>query len=543
MKKIAKATSLLLAMIFMFSGLTVSVFAAGEDELTVNVYDGFAVVSACRQTASGIIDIPSEKNGVPVTQISDGAFSDCNKITQVYIPESVTKVGKNAFDSCVALEKITFAGTECTLGESAFAHCSALTDIALPSSLKEIPESAFYDCGSLTAISIPDTVETIGKEAFNICIGITKFDIPASVNYIGKNAFIGCTSATAYNVAEENAIYSSVDGVLYGPYSSSVTDKTLIQYPVGKNDASFTVQAGTLVIGDNAFGASKSLVSVTLPDGLKKIDSYAFNECKALASVNIPSTVTKIGSLAFGKCTALKEITIPASVTDFGSAFYMSGLTCVTIENGVKTVSAKAFEGCTALESVVLPTSVEKIDFGAFDGCSALKTVEIPESVTAIGMNAFAGCSAIKLVVVKDSYAHTYAESNSINYEFKGSDVPENPSTTKPTEKPSDPKPTTPSTTKKTIISVSVEKLPAKTNYIYKEAIDASGLELEVVYSDGSREIVKEGYKISPATCTERGTQTVTVEYEGITAEFNISVSFTWWQWIIWILALGFLWY
>ncbi len=543
MKKIAKITSLLLAMMFMFSGLTVSVFAAGEDALTINVYDGFAVVSSCLQTASGVIDIPSEKNGIPVTQISDGAFSDCNKITQVNIPESVTKVGKNAFYSCVALKKISFAGAECTLGEAAFAHCSALTDISLPEALKTIPESAFYDCSSLTVINIPDTVESIGKEAFNMCTGTAKFDIPASVKYIGKNAFIGCSSATAYNVAEGNAVYSSVDGVLYGPYSSSVADKTLIQYPTGRNNASYTVQAGTLVIGDNAFGKNGSITAVTLPDGLKKIDSYAFNECKALASVNIPSTVTKIGSLAFGKCTALKEITIPASVTDFGSAFYMSGLTDVTIENGVKTVSAKAFEGCASLENIILPASVEKIDFGAFDGCSALRTVEIPESVTAIGMNAFAGCPSIKLVVVKDSYAHTYAENNSINYEFKGSDTPENPSTTKPTEKPSDPKPTTPPTTKKTIVSVSVEKLPAKTNYIYKEAIDASGLELEVVYSDGSREIVKNGYKISPATCTERGTQTVTVEYEGMTAEFNISVSFAWWQWIIWILALGFLWY
>lgn len=542
MKKFAKTISLLLAVIFMFGGLTVSTFAAGEDALTINVYDGFAVVTACRQNASGVIDIPSTHNGVAVTQIADGAFSDCNGITQVNIPDSIKKVGNSAFDGCVGLKKIEFAGADCTIGESAFAHCSALTDIALPSSLKTIPENAFYDCKSLVTIDIPDTVETIEKEAFRICTGIKTFDIPASVTYIGKNAFIGCTGTIAYIVEDGNTVYSSADGVLYGPQSSSVSDKTLIQYPVGKADTSYTVEAGTLVIGDSAFGSSENLVSVVLPDGLKKIDSYAFNECSALKTVNIPSTVTKIGSLAFGKCGALESIEIPASVTDFGSAFYMSGLTSVTIADGVKTVSSKAFEGCVNLESVSISESVTKIDFGAFYGCDALGNIEIPASVNTIGTNAFANCPEIKLIVVEDSYAHTYAESNSIPYEIKG----DNPGVTEPSTNPStepSTKPSTQPTTKKTVVSVSVEKLPDKTSYYYKEIIDSTGLELEVVYSDGSREIIKGGYGISPLTLTERGTQTITVEYEDKTAEFEVTVSFAWWQWIIWILALGFLWY
>lgn len=527
MKKITKILSLILAVLLCLGGLTVSAFAAGEDALTINVYDGFAAVVACRQNASGVIDIPASYGGVPVTNIGDGAFADCNGITQVNIPASVKKVGNNAFGSCTALKKVDFAGSACTLGESVFAHCSSLTDITLPSALKIIPENAFYDCGSLVSIDIPDTVETIDKEAFKICASVKNFNIPASVTYIGKNAFIGCVSVTAYNVASGNAAYSSADGVLYGPYSSSVSDKTLIQYPMAKKSASYTVQPGTLIIGDSAFGGNASISSVVLPAGLTRIDSYAFNECKMLASVNIPSTVTRIGSVAFGKCTALESITIPASVTEFGSAFYMSGLKKVTISNGIKAISAKAFEKCTALEIVNIPESVTKIDFGAFDGCEKLATVEIPESVTQIGTHAFANCSKVKLVVFEDSYAHTYAETNKINYELKSEST----------------EPTPPPSTEKTVVSVSVEKLPLKTSYYYKDAIDTYGLELEVVYSDGSKKTVKEGYSVSPATCTERGNQTVKVLYQGKTAEFNVTVSFAWWQWIIWFIAFGFLWY
>lgn len=526
MKKITKILSLILTAVLVFGGLAVSAFAAGEDALTINVYDGFAVVAACRQTATGVIDIPSSYGEVPVTNIGDGAFADCNGITQVNIPASVKKVGISAFANCTSLKRVDFAGSACTLGESVFAHCGALTDISLPSSLKTIPENAFFDCSALVSINIPDTVETIDKEAFKICDSVKTFNIPASVSYIGKNAFIGCASVTAYNVASGNTVYSSADGVLYGPYSSSLSDKTLIQYPMAKKSASYTVQPGTLIIGDSAFGGNASLASVVLPDGLKRIDSYAFNECKALASVNIPSTVTRIGSVAFGKCGSLESITIPASVTNFNDAFYMSGLKRVTIGNGVKTVSAKAFEKCTALESVNIPESVTTIELGAFDGCEKLGKIEIPDSVTSIGTHAFANCPNVKLVVTEDSFAHTYAKNNAINYELK--------STTEPIDPPS---------TEKTVVSVSVKKLPEKTSYYYKEAIDTTGLELEAIYSDGSREIVKDGYSVSPSTFAARGNQTVTVTYQGATVEYIVTVSFAWWQWIIWFIAFGFLWY
>ena len=35
----------------------------------------------------------------------------------------------------------------------------------------------------------------------------------------------------------------------------------------------------------------------------------------------------------------------------------------------------------------------------------------------------------------------------------------------------------------------------------------------------------------------------VTVEYTGHSADFKVNVSYAWWQWIIRILLLGFIWY
>lgn len=552
MKKIAKIISVLLAMIFVFAGMSVSVYAAGESSLTINVYDDFAAVTSCYDFASGVIDIPSEKNGVPVTAITGEAFKDCNKITQINIPASVKSIGDNAFESCTSLEKIVIAGSSCTIGEAAFLYCSSLKDITLPSALKTINDDTFYGCTSLVSIEIPESVEVISTEAFRICSSLEQVNIPASVKVIRKNAFLGCTAVTAYNVASGNEVYTSVDGVLYGPYNSPyddevvspVADKTLIQYPAGKADSSYTVQSGTVVIGDCAFGGSKNISTVVIPSSVKKIDAYAFNE-SSVSQVNIPSSVTTIGKQAFGKCASLKSITVPASVTNFDSAFYMSGLTSVIFENGVKSISPKAFEGCTSLTNVSIPSSVESIGLAAFYGCSSLGEIEIPSSVTSIANQAFAGCSNVTLVVEKNSAAHTYAVDNSINYRLKGEGgEPGTTSTTKPTTKPTEPtaKPTQP-TTKKTVVSVSVEKLPDKTSYYYKDTINTQGMQLEVIYSDGSSEIVSSGFEISPSVCTERGVQTVEVEYRGFTGTFQVNVSFAWWQWVIWILLLGFIWY
>lgn len=58
-------------------------------------------------TAYGDVEIPSEHNGRPVTQIGDRAFSDCNVLTSITIPESVTSIKFGAFLDCVNLVDIT----------------------------------------------------------------------------------------------------------------------------------------------------------------------------------------------------------------------------------------------------------------------------------------------------------------------------------------------------------------------------------------------------------------------------------------------------
>ncbi|MBE6770864.1 MAG: hypothetical protein E7547_01805 [Ruminococcaceae bacterium] len=520
MKKIAKILSVALAVMIVFIGNAIPASAAGESYLTIKDYGGFAMVTDCNTTASGTIDIPSTYEGVSVTHIGNNAFKDCTRITQVNIPSSVTSVGSNAFDSCEVLTKVVFEGSTCDIKAAAFNNCGMLESVTLPSSLKSVADKTFYGCRTLASISIPSTVTSIGKEAFGLCSSLASVTIPASVTSIGKNAFIGCNSVSSYGVASGNSVYSSVSGVLYGPYEAGVnTAKTLIQYPNAKTQTSYTVASGTKIIADYAFGDNTNLTNVTLPSGLEKIDSYAFYNCKKLSSVTLPSTVTYLGSQSFGRCPALKSITIPASVETFESAFYKSGLETVVILNGVKTIGTKAFENCTSLTSVEIPASVKTIDIGAFYGCTSLGNLNVPATVTTLNTGAFQGCDNITLWVESGSAAHTYAVNNSVNYEIGTYKID------------------------KTVKSISVLNLPSITSYYYKDTLDTTGLVLSVNYTDGTSETVKSGYEVTPKKLSKTGSQVITVTYEDCTATFSVNVSYAWWQWIIRILLLGFLWY
>ncbi|MGN0541899.1 MAG: S8 family serine peptidase [Acutalibacteraceae bacterium] len=97
------------------------------------------------------------------------------------------------------------------------------------------------------------------------------------------------------------------------------------------------------------------------------------------------------------------------------------------------------------------------------------------------------------------------------------------------------------------VVSLSVVSPPSKTKYIYKsgEQLELDGLALEAVYSDGSIETVtaEQGINVYGFSTSSVGEKTVTVEYGGYTASFKITVEYAWWQWIIRILLLGFLWY
>lgn len=103
-----------------------------------------------------------------------------------------------------------------------------------------------------------------------------------------------------------------------------------------------------------------------------------------------------------------------------------------------------------------------------------------------------------------------------------------------------------PETPKVTVTEIRIVSTPIKTKYIYKtENLDLNGIAIQVICSDGTKEVISDTNVIKAYGFSNNsiGTKIVSVEYGGCTAKFEVTVSYTWWQWIIQILLLGFLWY
>ena len=109
----------------------------------------------------GNIIIPEKVtyNGIEysVTLIGDYAFSDCNNLTSITIPNTVTSIGGYAFSDCDNLTSITIPNSVTSIGYYAFYNCSSLTSITIPNSVTSIGSSAFSSCDALTSTSIPVT--------------------------------------------------------------------------------------------------------------------------------------------------------------------------------------------------------------------------------------------------------------------------------------------------------------------------------------------------------------------------------------------------
>lgn len=103
--------------------------------------------------------------------------------------------GRVTIPATVIYEGTTYNVT--AIGENAFTECDRLSGVTLPESITLIGRKAFYDCLRLKEIILPQSVASIGEFAFYHCTSLQTINIPASVNSIGSKAFMLCTGLTS----------------------------------------------------------------------------------------------------------------------------------------------------------------------------------------------------------------------------------------------------------------------------------------------------------------------------------------------------------
>ena len=333
-----------------------------------------------------------------VTSIGNAAFSNCDKLTSVTIPNSVKSIEKEAFYACSILPSITIPSSVNYIEESTFAYCMKLCSVTLPNSVTGIGKYAFQKCSSLTTITIPNSVTRIEKEAFQNCSRLSSITIPPSLMSIEDDAFQSCSSLISVHITDI-AAWCKID---FSTISSNPLCYAHHLFLNGEEFTNLVVPNDVTRIEKYAFYNCNSLTSITIPGNVTNIGQEVFLGCKGLTALTIQNGVTNIGSSAFKDCSSLTSITIPNSVISLDFVFSgCSSLTSVTIGNGITNLRG-SFYGCSSLTSITIPNSVTSIDF-AFYGCTGLTSIAIPNCVTSIENRAFYGCIGLTSIVIPNS--------------------------------------------------------------------------------------------------------------------------------------------
>lgn len=313
-------------------------------------------------------------------------------------------------------ELVYFSGLG-RIEEYAFTNCEQLASIVIPENVMTIGDYALYDCTNLESIKLTSSAPpTLGDYSLEYT-----GDCPILVPAESLDTYVSAWSEYAYRIVSmipNNMIwYTSTDGQIVTPctYDPTGAGRT----PSPREVFGANIVSNTYVNGKGVIVFNRDLTSV---------GDYAFALCSNLESIELPNNVTSIGNEAFGRCSNMTSISLPSGLNSIGRAALgsCSSLESLFIPGGVTSIEQEAFSGCTGLSSIgvsaanriydsrddcnaiietstntlifgramtVIPEGVTKIGDYAFKGCSGLTELWTPMSVKSLGKGAFEECT------------------------------------------------------------------------------------------------------------------------------------------------------
>lgn len=433
------------------------------------------------------VAIPSEIDGMKVTEIGEYAFENNSVLKSVKIPDGVTVIGEHAFYECsnladidvpesvTGIESYAFYGTEwfenrknenplvivnnlvvdgrsCSgnveipdgvtkICDNAF-YNSDLKEIVIPESVTEIENSAFRICYNLERIVFSEGLKIIGDEAFNTCFKLTSISIPESVESIGRKAFVACEKLNYVRISGRKVSigddafgyvgYSGPEGVKSSGFVIvGYNDSTASEY-AKENEFDFESISGDLSESVHYYIDENRTMIISGKGKIPDYDSlnHPVADFSSIEAVVLEEGITAVGDFLFVGNSSIRRIHLPDSLEEIGESAFSrcTGLKTADIPSGVKTLKTGAFQFCTGLESVILREGLSRIGGYSFSGCSMLKSVKVPDSVTVIDEMPFHNCTSLEEISLLNSIKMTgVPEKTKIVLRNEGEDkAPEN---------------------------------------------------------------------------------------------------------------------
>ena len=324
-----------------------------EDETVVIAYIGSSPVMQIPAGITRIGGYAFDKTDITdidfslttnLTEISEYAFSECNKLTSVTIPASVTDIYEGAFFHCENLQTVDFSLAESleSIEGLAFSECDIIS-VTVPSTVSDIRVDAFEGVMNVNypedgdaeddgnhwgatyrnmqdgnfiygdadheeligcakrygVVEIPDGVTTIGSKAFIGCN--VSVNVPQSVTDIASDAFSGVINIV---MDEENTLDPEENdnwGAKYAGYDVDANEEYVYYYDEDNEgnillgyigEASDDTIPNTFVgVYNGAFSNCFNLQTVTIPDNIVYMDNYIIVNCPNLTQINCEASM------------------------------------------------------------------------------------------------------------------------------------------------------------------------------------------------------------------------------------------------------------
>ena len=264
-----------------------------------------------------------------VCGIGDYSFYNFPMLSEIVFPEtSLKRIGRSAFSRCEKIKKIVLPDSVESLGASVFSACSSLTYISFGASLATVPQGACFEDSALSTVILGEGCRTLGNQAFGKCSSLKSIDVKQIETF--ESLCLSYTSLTSVvigsgvkNLRSNAFAYSqSLKTITFEPGAEpeQVSSRALANTPYysALPNGVYTMFDGQVLMNKGTYTASE----LVIPDGVRIVSDLAFDSTSALSSVRIPESVTTIGDYAFRDCRNLKSVFIPPTVTKLGAGCF-----------------------------------------------------------------------------------------------------------------------------------------------------------------------------------------------------------------------------
>ena len=143
--------------------VSVSIGSNVETDVTVslNLITGLLTISGTGDTKS--INAPSYWGGGILND--QGKYS--SKVKKIVVQEGITGLIGACFYGMSNVTEVSLPSTLKTIGSGCFNGCSLITTLVLPEGLEALQSNCFLNCGKLTELTIPESLITIGASTIN----------------------------------------------------------------------------------------------------------------------------------------------------------------------------------------------------------------------------------------------------------------------------------------------------------------------------------------------------------------------------------------